>query len=136
MTRTIIRKAEQYSAIDLFKALYKLEELKRQYTHLFLNEKLDMLLLPSLPAIYTRQEVRDNPIETNSDNGFYCNFMNLLDMCGIAVPSGIAVSLNNGKGTSTMPFGVTLAAPCWQDMNISRIASVYMQKYCNSKNTP
>lgn len=132
MTRTIIQKAENYSAVDTFKSMYTLENLKRRCFNLFNGkELLDIVLLPSVPAIYTRAEVNSNPIETNSDNGYYCNFMNLLDMCGIAIPSGMFVNLNNGEGeSSAMPFGITLTAPCWKDEYISSISKTYMEKFC------
>ena len=73
-----------------------------------------MLLVPSLPAIYTIAEVEADPVRTNNDNGHYCNSMNLLDLCGIAIPTGLTVELENGLGatdggagaetTANMPF--------------------------------
>ena len=48
-----------------------------------------------------------DPIATNSRLGTYTNFVNLLDMCGIAVPTG-----KRGDG---LPMSVTLLAPAGKD---------------------
>src|SRR5690606_24764570 len=47
--------------------------------------------------------------------GTYTNFMNLLDMAGIAVPAGIG-----GKG---LPFGITLCAPAFSEARLVALAS-------------
>ncbi len=48
-----------------------------------------------------------DPIATNSRLGTYTNFVNLLDMCGIAVPTG--------KRSDGLPMSVTLLAPAGKD---------------------
>ena len=48
-----------------------------------------------------------DPIATNSRLGTYTNFVNLLDMCGIAVPAG--------KRSDGLPMSVTLLAPAGKD---------------------
>ena len=48
-----------------------------------------------------------DPIATNSRLGTYTNFVNLLDMCGIAVPSGTR--------SDGLPMSVTLLAPAGRD---------------------
>ena len=81
-----------------------------------------------MPAIYTRAEVREDPIATNSDNGYYTSFMNLLDMAGLAMPTGGSIELAcdaSGERTARMPFGVTLAAPCWREDLLLRVAERY-----------
>ena len=42
--------------------------------------------------------------------GYYTNYMNLLDLCGVAVPAGF---MSNG-----IPFGVTLIAPCFREISL------------------
>ncbi|KAI8468534.1 MAG: allophanate hydrolase [Monoraphidium minutum] len=68
----------------------------------------------------------------NAKNGRFTNFVNLLDMAGIAVPSGLLrADYGSGPGAATpraallkaaggpasvvMPFGVTLLVPAWHD---------------------
>ena len=48
-----------------------------------------------------------DPIATNSRLGTYTNFVNLLDMCGIAVPTG--------KRSDGLPMSVTLLASAGKD---------------------
>lgn len=50
------------------------------------------------------------PIKCNSDLGYYTNFMNLLDLAAVAVPSGFQA---NG-----LPFGITLLAPAFTDRDL------------------
>lgn len=58
--------------------------------------KVDLLLVPTALQHYTVQEVLEQeelaPLPTwprNGNLGRFTNFVNLLDMCGIAVPSGL-----------------------------------------------
>jgi allophanate hydrolase len=110
--REIILGAEKYSAVDLFNAEYQLQELRRTVNKIF--ENIDALLLPTAPSIYRIEEVRRNPIQLNSRLGTYTNFVNLLDLCAIAVPAGLR---DDG-----LPFGVTLMAPAFSDAKLLRLA--------------
>ena len=47
---------------------------------------VDLFCVPTAPTHYTVDAVLADPIATNSRLGTYTNFVNLLDMCGIAVP--------------------------------------------------
>ncbi|MBV1927247.1 MAG: hypothetical protein KUG62_08805 [Rhodobacteraceae bacterium] len=40
-----------------------------------------------VPTFYSVADLEVDPITPNSNNGTYTNFVNLLDMCGIAVPT-------------------------------------------------
>ncbi len=105
LTRTIIEGASRLSAADAFGGLYKLAELRRRTEPMW--RELDMLAVPSIPAVYTRDEVEKDPIALNSRLGLYTNFVNLLDLCALAVPCKF-----RGDGR---PAGVTLIAPRGQD---------------------
>ena len=50
---------------------------------------LDALMVPTMPRPVTVSEVEADPIGPNSQLGTYTNFVNLLDLAGIAVP-GVA----------------------------------------------
>jgi allophanate hydrolase len=58
-----------------------------------------------------------NPIELNSRLGTYTNFVNLLDLCGLALPAAMR---NDG-----VPFGITLLAPAGQDAQLASIGRVF-----------
>ena len=65
------------------------------------------MAVPTMPRFYTRAEVEADPIKTNSNLGTYTNFVNLLDLCAIAYPSGM-----RGDG---LPSSVTLIARAGAD---------------------
>jgi allophanate hydrolase len=99
------------AASDVFAAFYQLEELRRVSDHTF--RSIDALALPTAPTIYTIEQVLADPIGLNSRLGTYTNFVNLLDLCGLAVP---ATMRTNGT-----PFGVTLLAPAGEDAALAAI---------------
>jgi allophanate hydrolase len=51
-----------------------------------------------------------NPVQLNSNLGYYTNFMNLLDLSAVAIPSGFYA---NG-----MPFGITLFSFALSDLKL------------------
>ena len=105
VTRDIIAGGGTASAASAFRAQYELAELKRQTSRMF--ESVDVLLLPTAPTIFTIEEVERDPVATNARLGIFANFVNLLDLCGLAISAG---RLPNG-----LPFGVTLIAPAGRD---------------------
>jgi allophanate hydrolase len=58
-----------------------------------------------------------NPIELNSRLGTYTNFVNLLDLCGLALPAAIRAD--------NIPFGITLLAPAGRDAQLASIGRVF-----------
>ncbi|MGK0239588.1 MAG: allophanate hydrolase [Candidatus Pelagisphaera sp.] len=111
-TRAIIENGRNYSSIDTFDAIYKLQALKLRADAAM--QEIDFLATPTVGTHYTIAEVIDDPITLNSNLGYYTNFMNLLDLSAIATPT---TKLENG-----MPFGITLAAPAFQDEFLLTIA--------------
>jgi len=105
VTREIIMGGARTMAVDAFAAFYQLESLRRIADETF--ELVDVLALPTAPTVYTVAQVLADPIQLNSRLGTYTNFVNLLDLCGLALPA----ALHDG-GT---PFGITLLAPGGQD---------------------
>ena len=101
VTKQIVLQGARPTAADAFAAFYRLEELRRASERMF--RRIDALLLPTAPTAYTVKQVLADPIELNSRLGTYTNFVNLLDLCGLAVPSAMR--------QDGVPFGVTLLAP-------------------------
>ena len=87
VTREIILSGLRPTAIDAFTAFYKLEELRRVAERTFRG--IDALALPTAPTAYTVEQVLADPIQLNSRLGTYTNFVNLLDLCGLALPAAI-----------------------------------------------
>ncbi len=111
VTRQIIAGGARVTAADAFKAFYRLEALRRVRDRTF--GVIDALALPTVPTIYTVEQVLAEPIELNSRLGTYTNFVNLLDLCGLAVPASM-----QGDGT---PFGITLLALAGADAMLAAI---------------
>ena len=98
--REIMATASDQSAVDYFEGAYTLARLRRATESMLSG--VDALLLPTAPTHFTISQVSADPISKNVVLGRFTNFMNLLDLCGIAIPAG---ALTNG-----CPFGITLAA--------------------------
>ena len=105
VTRKIISKAESLTAADAFRGMYRLKELARLAEPVL--AELDVLCVPTIPTFYTVQDLRDDPVTPNSNLGTYTNFVNLLNMCGLAVPTP---ARSDGR-----PGSVTLLAKAGQD---------------------
>jgi allophanate hydrolase len=105
VTASIINAASRFSAVDTFRAFYKLEELRRATAATW--GKIDVLLLPTTPTIYTHADIAAEPVLNNTRLGTYTNFVNLLDLCGVAVPAGFRAD--------GLPLGVTLLSPAFTD---------------------
>ncbi len=112
ITRSIIEKGREGSAADAFAAQYRLADLKRQSEPVW--ESIDALCLPTAGTIYKLAEVEADPIGTNSRLGYYTNFLNLLDLCGLAVPAGFR--------PDGLPFGITFVAPAFEDKSLLALA--------------
>ena len=112
VVRSIMMAATRFTAVDAFEAQYRLAELARESEKTW--QSVDALLLPSAGTIYTVEQMLAAPIQLNSNLGRYTNFMNLLDLCGIAIPAGFR--------SDRIPFGVTLFAKAWADSLLFELA--------------
>src|SRR5947209_4669966 len=115
VTREIILGGARPLAVDAFTAFYQLEHLRRVASEKF--EHVDALALPTAPTLYTVEQVLADPIQLNSRLGTYTNFVNLLDLCGLALPAAMR---NDG-----LPSGVTLLAPGGQDAFLASMGRVF-----------
>jgi allophanate hydrolase len=115
VTRQIILAGTHRSAADTFAAFYELEELRRVRDHIF--HSIDAMALPTVPTVYTVEAVLADPIALNSRLGTYTNFVNLLDLCALAVPASM-----RADGT---PFGVTLIAPAGCDAALASLGRAF-----------
>jgi allophanate hydrolase len=115
VTREIILGGARPLAVDAFTAFYQLEQLRRVAAEKF--EEVDALALPTAPTLYTVEQVLADPIGLNSRLGTYTNFVNLLDLCGLAVPAALhdGGAAGTAGATGATPFGITLLAPGGND---------------------
>jgi allophanate hydrolase len=112
VTKQIIGNAAKFNAADTFNAMYQLKALQRKAEAVWSD--IDILVTPTAGTIYTIAEVQADPIQTNTNLGYYTNFMNLLDMAAVAVPIDF---YGNGLG-----FGITLSAPAFSDDALVNLA--------------
>lgn len=105
VTRKIYGGAKNLPAADAFDGLYALQALKKKLAPMIAS--VDLICVPTAPTHYTVEDLESEPIRENSRLGTYTNFVNLLDMCGIAVPTG--------KRSDGLPASVTLLAAFGKD---------------------
>jgi allophanate hydrolase len=115
VTREIIVAGARLSAADTFAALYRLQALRKIAERAFAG--IDALVLPTAPTVYSTAQVLANPVELNSRLGTYTNFVNLLDLCALALPAAIR--------PDDIPFGITLLAPAGNDALLASIGRVF-----------
>jgi allophanate hydrolase len=115
VTREITAGGARLTAADTFAALYRLQALRRTAERTFTH--FDAMVLPTAPTAYTTAQVLANPIELNSRLGTYTNFVNLLDLCGLALPAAMR--------TDGIPFGITLLALAGHDAKLASIGRVF-----------
>ncbi len=101
----IVGAARRYSAVDAFQAEYRLRALRKASELEWL--RMDVLVVPSAPTIYTHQQIAADPVRLNTNLGYYTNFVNLLDQAAVAAPSGFR--------PDGLPFGITFIGPAFSD---------------------
>lgn len=121
VTKQIIGGAAKFSAADTYLSQYKLKALQRKAEAVWSD--IDVMVTPTAGTIYTIDEVNADPVRCNSNLGYYTNFMNLLDLSATAVPTGFQ--------QDGLPFGVTICAPAFKDMQLLALAAK-VQK-CSAK---
>ncbi|MCG8099520.1 MAG: allophanate hydrolase, partial [Candidatus Thiodiazotropha taylori] len=112
VVREIIEPGKSLQASSLFEAQHRLSGLKaicdRQLA------AVDCLLTPTAGTCFTIEQMLEEPILRNSQLGYYTNFMNLLDLASVAVPTQMTAS--------GLPFGITLVGDAFTDRALLSIA--------------
>lgn len=117
VVRAIIEPGGKPLATDLFKAQYRLEELKQRCLKQI--KGLDCMLTPTAGRLFTVDEMLLEPILYNSQLGYYTNFMNLMDMTSVAIPTAFT--------DAGMPFGITLVGNHFSDRALLSIGNRIQQ---------
>ena len=113
VTGKIIGAATGMSAADAFAGLYKLADLRRVAEAVWSD--IDVLVVPTFPRPRTLADLAADPVGPNSELGTYTNFVNLLDLCALAVPGCWRAD--------GFPSGVTLIAPRARDGLLAALGS-------------
>jgi allophanate hydrolase len=110
--RAVIERGRGWSAVDTFRAHYRLAALRPVAQALW--QRVDVLLVPTAPGHPSLDAVRADPVGANARLGAYTNFVNLLGWCAVSVPAGVT--------SVGLPFGVTFIAPGGFDAALLAVA--------------
>lgn len=101
------------TAVDAFRAMYRLAALRARAERAW--DGCQALLMPTVPTTFTHEQIAADPVGHNSVLGAYTNFVNLLDLCAIAVPGP--------RRADGLPFGISLIAPAGGDQRLLALAA-------------
>lgn len=112
VTRQLILASGKLTAADAFRSIHRLADARRGAEEAWGD--IDVLVTPTAGTIYRISDIEWDPIRLNTNLGFYTNFVNFLDLAGVAVPAGFR---DDG-----LPFGITLLGRPWTDEALLRLA--------------
>jgi allophanate hydrolase len=107
--RGILAQGRGYSAADVFDAQTQLRAIAQKVEPMWRG--IDVLVVPTAPTHYTREQMRADPVALNRNLGAYTNFVNLLDYAALSVPGSLRAD--------GLPFGITLIGPCGSDLALA-----------------
>ncbi|QJD57961.1 allophanate hydrolase [Pseudomonas sp. gcc21] len=111
--RAVLEQAPGTTAVQAFRAQYRLQELKVMCDAIMAS--VDCVLTPAFPRPVTLEELHAEPVKRNADLGYYTNFMNMLDFAAVAVPAGFM--------SNSLPWGVTLFGRVFTDQYLLSLAA-------------
>jgi allophanate hydrolase len=114
-TRTIVGWGRAYSGADVFVAQHRLLRYRRIIIGMLAG--VDVLVTPTTPTTFTVAAMTEDNIALNAVLGTYTNFVNLLDMCAIAMPNGMRA---DGK-----PQGISFVGLPLRDAQIAAFAAAW-----------
>lgn len=129
VTRQVIAPGRNQLAADLLLAQHRVASLRKTCAELLRG--VDALVTPTVGRHYTVQQVLNDPQVTNSRLGYYTNYMNMLDLCGIALP---AMPVQQDR-----PFGLTVVCDRLKDVQALSIAAALEKHFSRDRyrsNTP
>jgi allophanate hydrolase len=74
-------------------------------------------MLPTVGTTYQISQIENDPLRLNTNLGYYTNFVNLMDLCALAVPSGFL--------PGRLPIGVSFIAKAGQDRLLISIGDAF-----------
>ncbi len=113
ITRQVIESGRRFSAVDTFRAWHRLEELRHWTEQLW--QRADLLIMPTVPTTFTMDEIAEEPIHRNTVLGRYTQFVNLLDLAAVTVPTE--------QTADGRPASITLIGPAFSDSLLLSVAA-------------
>jgi allophanate hydrolase len=115
VVRAIVEGATKYRAVDVFRGLYRLNELRDICLKVF--DGAEVLMVPSAPTLPTIAQVQADSLGWSRDLGKYTNFVNLLGLSALALPGGFT--------TTGLPAGITLIGPAGGERRLCEIGMAW-----------
>lgn len=119
VVRDIILGSSHLRAFEVFRDQTELARLKMATAPVW--RQIDVLMVPSVPRVPTVAEVQAQPLEVNSMLGTYTNFVNLLDLAALTVPTPTSFDDPARPPTST-----TLIGPAWSDRLLAAVGERFV----------
>lgn len=119
ITRDIIETGWHYSAVDLFKAMARVEDLRLECLKVL--GQAEALVVPTVATLPRLAQVETDSLVWSRRLGTYTNFANLLRLAGLAVPAGFT-----GLG---LPFGITLLAPAGREDRLNALGATWQRTF-------
>jgi len=113
VTRSILETGRRFGALDAFRAMYRLAAERRACEPLW--DEISVLAVPTTGTAYTVDQVKAEPLRLNANLGYYTNFVNLLDLAALALPTGFR--------SDGVPFGISLIGPAFSDRRLAAVGA-------------
>ena len=113
--RTAIESGRVYSAKDAFEAYYEMKRLQRVVA--IALHGFAALVVPTVPTIYTIEEMLQEPMSRNTIMGTYTYFANPLNLCAVSVPGT--------KREDGLPSALCFTAAAGQDGTLRAVAQMF-----------
>ena len=109
----VVSAAARHQGTDVVRAFEQLAQIRERTLPTW--HDVDVIVVPTIARHPRVEEVLRDPFGPNAELGTYTNFVNLLNLCAVAVPAG-----NRANG---LPFGVSLVAPARSDHLVLALAA-------------
>jgi len=119
VTKQVLELGKFVTGAEVFQGFEKLKKFQEMAFSQF--PKDGILLLPTTGGIFRIEDVLENPLKRNQELGTYTNFLNLLGMCGVAIPAG--------RTPMGLPFGITCVGHKGMDLSLIHMAKRLSQKH-------
>lgn len=125
--REIFSASAGFAAVQAYQDIFALAKDRglaaKQFRSAQQDLGIDVLIVPSTTTHPTVSEILADPIDLNKHLGTFTHFVNLLDLCAVAVPLSTTWFSKNGK---KMPFSVTLISMPGRDRDLLELGRKLM----------